>query len=190
MPQFPQLRTIYLLSSPLDLEIGAFTYGLFVGQLDSSWRAWDFQASRELVEESEIEITKTSLKEKNFGEDGGSKKSGKKKALLEGPSKPFPPLINFPMSFIAWNSRGISRPSFEANLMHLVKHHNPDLLFLCETCTSLNHTMRILEKLPFEQHCFMEPWASLEACCCFGIQPRCLSHPLEWISMQFMAQFR
>jgi len=42
------------------------------------------------------------------------------------------------MSLVAWNCRGVGSPSTIPDLKYLVRHFNPDLLFLSETLAHRN----------------------------------------------------
>ncbi|KAL2924062.1 hypothetical protein RDABS01_015553, partial [Bienertia sinuspersici] len=149
--QFPQLRTLYSLSSPLHLEMGAFTNSLFIAQSEPAWTSWDFLAKAEMLRESGLGVTKVFMMEANFGKPGVSEVS------MGGSNSSKTPHPNPIMSFLAWNARGIARPSFENNLRHLAHHHRPDLIFICERRTSRRRTKRIIKDLPFDDFFYAEP---------------------------------
>ena len=67
------------------------------------------------------------------------------------------PHIPYNMSVLFWNSRGLARPSFKPNLMHLISHNRPDMLILAETKTSRNHTANIVGSLPFDSWFLADP---------------------------------
>lgn len=54
------------------------------------------------------------------------------------------------MSLLAWNCRGLGRPSTVRNLKGLIRKHSPTGLFLCETKSSKDKLERIQRKLLFD----------------------------------------
>jgi len=68
------------------------------------------------------------------------------------------------MSLVAWNCRGVGSPSATPDLKYLVRHFNPDLLFLSETLAHRNK----IEELRF----------LLDYDCCFPVDRTGISRGL------------
>ena len=61
-----------------------------------------------------------------------------------------------PISILAWNAKGIARPSFRENILHLISSHNPVVICLSETRCSATKTEKIMEALPFSNFVLAE----------------------------------
>lgn len=61
------------------------------------------------------------------------------------------------MFIVAWNARGIARPSFKANAKSIVEHHNPALLLVTEIRASDWNTETVVKSLPFDDWDFSAP---------------------------------
>lgn len=61
------------------------------------------------------------------------------------------------MTTLSWNIRGLTRPSFKNNFLHLVSIHNPDVVILTETRVGMENSLDIMRKLPFDSHEIVEP---------------------------------
>ncbi|CAO2821232.1 unnamed protein product [Amaranthus hypochondriacus] len=62
-----------------------------------------------------------------------------------------------PISILVWNARGIARPSFRENILHLISSHNPAVICLSETRCSASKIEKIMENLPFSDFVLAEP---------------------------------
>jgi hypothetical protein len=61
------------------------------------------------------------------------------------------------MKIISWNCRGISRPAAICSLWVLIRHNNPDVLFLSETKASPSLSSSILNNLGFYSMAHVAP---------------------------------
>lgn len=63
------------------------------------------------------------------------------------------PLVLKSMTTLAWNARGVSRPSFKGNLNHLIHCHKPEVIVVTELCTGRKNVEKILRSISYE--CFV-----------------------------------
>jgi len=57
------------------------------------------------------------------------------------------------MIVLSWNCRGLGHPDAVPSLRDLIRHHKPDIIFLCETLCHANKIEEIRQSVGYEA-CF------------------------------------
>lgn len=61
------------------------------------------------------------------------------------------------ITIVAWNARGICRPSFIENLNHILTYNNPTIVVIIETRTFIHNAMKVIREPPFKSFDYAEP---------------------------------